>query len=84
MTCRACTVVRQIVLNTLLMMDHTLNTMLLGDPNETVSQRLGRAENAGNRIAWALCRALNIINTNHCQWSLQPGPSIGKQLWDWD
>ena len=84
MTCRACSFTRQLVLNGLLAADRAANALLLGDPNETISQRLGRAENAGNRVAWALCRVLNVINRDHCQWSLQPGPSIGRQLWDWN
>jgi hypothetical protein len=84
MTCGACLFARQLALNWLLALDRLGNCVLLGDPSETISQRLGRAENAGNRIAWAVCRVLNVINPDHCQWSLEPGPSIGKQLWNWN
>lgn len=83
MSCAPCTVARQIALNFLLASDRLLNALTLGDPSETVSQRLGRAQRVGNRIAIALCRVLNVINANHCEWSLQPGPSIGAEVWHW-
>ena len=74
---------RQFVLNWLLAIDRLVNTVLLGNPNETLSQRLGRAQNAGSRPACVVCRWLNVINANHCAWSLEPGPSIGREIWRW-
>ena len=83
MCCQPCAITRQIVLNALLATDRLLNALLLGDPSETVSQRLGRAQVAGNRVAAVVCLALNAINRDHCAWSLQPGPSIGREIWRW-
>ncbi len=80
MSCRACAVAQQIVLNLLLGLDQFGNALLLGDPNETISRRTARARNAGHRWARALCWCLNIISKNHCTWSLEPGPSIGAEV----
>lgn len=83
MSCNTCLKIRQYVINQLLSFDHVINSLLLGDPNETLSQRTARAARYGKKLAKVICWCLNIINKNHCEWSLQPGPSIGKEIFAW-
>lgn len=48
----------QYLLNWLNLLDHALNTLLLGDADETVSARVARARNAGMRWADYFCQFL--------------------------
>ena len=80
----------QIVKNAALALDRFGNALLLGDPNETISQRLGRAELKGNMavrvIAMGICKVLGVITREpqHCQWANDPTrPSIGREIWHW-
>lgn len=83
MACKACVIVRHYALNIGLAMDRLANAALLGNANETLSQRTARAELAGNRIARLACRLLGLIDRNHCAWSLEPG-TIGMEIWSWN
>ena len=78
MSCTAC----QYALNLLLALDKGLNTLLGGDPSETLSRRLGRAEDAGSTLAGYACWVLGVFSKNHCTWSEQPGTE-GKEVWSW-
>ena len=55
--------------NWLLLADLALNTLLGGDPFETVSSRLGRRnknkENPCRPCQW-ICWALNLVDESHC------------------
>ena len=89
--CRFCATVAQIGLNLFLLSDLVLNTLLLGTPLETVSQRAARARRAGSKPAAAFCAVLtwvwkHIFRSNHpdhCEWSLDGNGSIGRELWSW-
>jgi hypothetical protein len=88
MSCKLCAGLKQLGLNFALLTDKALNTILAGDPNETVSQRTARAREAGQRWATHACAVLtwagNLMGANrdHCTWALSPG-SIGAEVWDW-
>jgi hypothetical protein len=88
MACRACTWARQFALNVGIVTDRGLNVLLLGDPNETLSQRTARARVAGSRWAAWTCRVLSFLSRlfgergDHCEWALAPGTS-GAELWAW-
>lgn len=88
MTCIFCRIVRQFAVNVALLADHTLNTILLGDPGETVSARTARARRAGSVAARRFCAVLTFVlrgHGDHCTWALSnTGPSIGRELWSWD
>ena len=60
MSCGACAVARQLLLNTLLIADKALNTALLGDPNATLSARAARARLAGSKPAAAFLRRAHL------------------------
>jgi hypothetical protein len=70
--------------------DHVLNTLLLGDPNETLSRRIARARAAGQRWAVVTCRVLQAVlgghgATDHCTWALTNSEPLGsREVWNWN
>lgn len=89
MSCALCRALRQFGLNVGLMVDRATNTVLLGDPNETLSQRIARARAAGARWAAAICWSLTAISRalghpgDHCDWSLDHASgSVGREILD--
>lgn len=60
--------------NVLIAFDQLGNAILGGDPDETLSSRLGKvvARNADkNNLAWLICWALDKIDPDHCQKSIE-------------
>ena len=69
----------QYLLNWLNLADHALNTILLGDSDETCSARTARARRAGVKWAVTVCNLLtlgqklvtfNQMTINHCDYAL--------------
>ena len=58
--------------NILVWIDQGLNTLLGGDPDETLSSRMGKAirENRCVLCKW-MCRFLDLFETNHCEKSIE-------------
>ena len=46
--------------------DQLVNTLAFGDPDETVSSRVGKAKRRGSKVAALFCLILNRIDPNHC------------------
>ncbi|MFP5445908.1 MAG: hypothetical protein ACLGIY_20385 [Betaproteobacteria bacterium] len=93
MACILCKLLAQYALNWLNLIDHALNTLLLGDPYETVSARAARARKAGRKWAVYVCHVLTFltkvvtfgrVKTDHCDDSLDPAvlPNA-REIWDW-
>ncbi len=89
-----CTLINQYFLNLANLADHILNTLLLGDPNETVSARTARARRAGRRWAVWACKALTLgarivtfgqVTGDHCDYALneQVLPNC-REIVDWN
>jgi len=57
--------------NILLWLDQGLNTLLLGDPDETLSRRAGRARAKGKQWGCLLCKVLDWVDPRHCQKSIE-------------
>jgi hypothetical protein len=58
--------------NILISIDQFINTICLGDPDETLSSRVGKARDK-NEVFWA--RVINKIffwQKNHCKESIEP------------
>jgi hypothetical protein len=78
----------QYILNLLFAADQLASTILGGHPDDTVSQRLGRAVLAGNTTAYPFARALDFIvwavsgEEYHCFSSLHGSSSV-KEIWNW-
>ncbi len=91
MRCRACAGLRQLGLNAALFADLAGNTLLAGNPRETISMRTARARHAGHRWAAVACRALTWIGAklgstvgDHCTWALDDSSgSIAAEVWHW-
>ena len=59
-------------------LDQGINALTGGDPRQTLSSRLGRAEQAGNRFAARFCQFLGWIwrDPLHCIGAIRPGDNI--------
>lgn len=82
--------VQQYTLNFLMAIDQFASTILGGHPDDTISQRLGRAKLAG-KAGFLLCLAHDSVNLlakilvnekDHCINSLK-GKSLAAELWNW-
>jgi len=61
--------VRRWLLNILVSIDQFVNTVLGGDPDETISSRAAKSK------AWpacVLCRVLDWLDKGHCRRSIEP------------
>jgi len=60
----------QYIWNILISIDQLANTILGGDPDETISSRAGKRQ---YEQVWAkyLCKFLNWLDTNHCKKSIE-------------
>lgn len=64
---------RRYLWNILISLDQLANTILGGDPDETISSRMGK--NVAKRncpFCNFMCKMLNIIDKDHCQKSIEP------------
>lgn len=60
--------------NVVIAVDQLVNAILGGDPDETISSRLGKvvARNAdSNNLAWLICYMLDWIDPGHCQKAIE-------------
>lgn len=56
--------------NILISIDQFFNTLLGGDPDETLSSRMGKRVN-DCKICYLLCKLLNIFEKDHCEKSIE-------------
>lgn len=76
------TKVRQYIMNWLILLDLAANTLLGGDPQETLSSRLGKAANHNNSVAYYICRCLSWFDKAHCRGAKDP--HVGRRaIWRW-
>lgn len=90
--CGAMTELRQFLYNLLLGSDQFLNVLLLGDPDESLSGRTGRAilsgrpkwfvigfEKSIDKLAYVL-----VGEIDHCKNAVEPEERpLEKELWSW-
>ena len=55
--------------NLLIAIDQLANTIIGGDPDETISSRAGKSN---GKFARVLCRLLHLFDPGHCQKSIEP------------
>lgn len=65
--------------NILLGVDQLLNTLIGGDPDETISSRAGKLVDT-SRVACVLCRFLNWFDKEHCKKSIEPDEGSNSTL----
>lgn len=80
--------ITQYLLNLAMAVDQFASTVLLGHPDDTISQRLGRAQLAGTRWTRPFQLIVDFLalilvgERNHCLNSLS-GKTDAKELWNW-
>ncbi|MDR5883617.1 hypothetical protein [Caballeronia sp. LZ032] len=57
--------------NVLVALDQLANAIALGDPDETISSRAGKAMQEGKRWGCVLCRCLDLLQKDHCLKSIE-------------
>jgi len=63
--------VRRYVWNLLISVDQLVNTLFGGDPDETISSRLGKQTDHCRLCRW-FCRILGKLDPDHCLKSIEP------------
>lgn len=58
---------RRYLWNFLVSIDQLLNTILGGDPDETVSSRAAKARDSGKKWGKVVCSVLDRIDPEHCE-----------------
>ena len=58
--------------NILIAIDQLANTLLAGDPDETISSRMGKQIREGKcKLCKIVCRLLHRVDPNHCENSIE-------------
>jgi hypothetical protein len=83
--------IEQYTFNIALALDQYINTLLLGDPDDSLSGRCGRAEATG-KPKWFVKIARPTIDfiflklfkqVDHCKSSIELEENLGYELWLW-
>ena len=64
--------IRLYLLNILKALDRLANAITFGSGDETISSRLGKAQQKGSRFACVFCRFLDLFQKNHCKLAINP------------
>jgi len=72
----------QYISNLLLLLDLAANTVLGGDPQETLSSRFAKAAAGGRGFARAACRFLGWLDPGHCRKALDKSEG-DRAVWRW-
>jgi hypothetical protein len=57
--------------NFLISLDQLLNTLLGGNPDETLSSRMGKRARKGDKFAKCFCSVLDVFDKDHCEKSIE-------------
>jgi hypothetical protein len=63
--------VKRYIWNLLISIDQLANSILGGDPDETISSRMGKRARQGDKFGIMLCRLLDIFDKGHCKKSIE-------------
>jgi hypothetical protein len=62
---------KQYFWNFIIAIDQLANTLLGGDPDETISSRMGKRARKGDKLGKVICRILNVFDKGHCEKSIE-------------
>lgn len=62
---------KKYIWNLLISLDQLLNTIFWGDPDETISSRMGKRAAKGDKFGLIVCKILNFFDEGHCQKSIE-------------
>jgi hypothetical protein len=78
----------------MVLLDCGLNTLLGGNPRETVSARSARARATGNVLTYYFCQLLSwsantvsfgVFKGDHCSQAIDDKVlPVGKEIWNWN
>jgi len=75
--------VKQYFMNWMILLDLAGNTLFGGDPQETISSRLGKAVyKHDNKWAYYACRLLSWFDKQHCLGAIDKHAG-DKAIWRW-
>lgn len=63
---------KQYLVNILIALDQLANSILFGDPRETISSRSDKAMKEGKKWGCVLCKFLALFQKDHCQNAVNP------------
>lgn len=63
--------VKRYIWNILISIDQFLNTVLGGEPDETISSRMGKRARKGDKLGKCICKFLNLFDKGHCEKSIE-------------
>ena len=73
---------KRYLLNILILFDIGVNVVLFaGSPYETISSRVGKRREDGDKWACWLCRLMDKFDTRHCEKSLTPDIGVNAPNW---
>jgi hypothetical protein len=62
---------KKYIFNLLISLDQWGNTLIGGDPDETISSRLAKLNRKGNKVGVIGCKILDKFEKGHCEKSLE-------------
>ena len=72
---------KQYIWNLLLSLDQLANTLIGGDPDETISSRLGKRVDTCAACRF-ICSLLDRVDTRHCHKSIEEDEG-DREVWKW-
>lgn len=63
--------VKRYIWNWLILIDQAINVFFGGDPDETMSSRMGKRSREQCPFCYWVCRWLNIFQKDHCQHAVE-------------
>lgn len=58
---------KRYIWNLLISLDQLANAILAGDPDETISSRMGKRARQGDKLGITVCKVLNFFDEGHCE-----------------
>ena len=63
--------IKRYIWNLLISLDQLANTLFAGDPDETISSRMGKRARKGDKLGITVCKFLNFFDEGHCEKSIE-------------
>jgi hypothetical protein len=63
--------VKRYIWNLLVSIDQLGNTILAGNPDETISSRMAKRARKGDRLGITACKILNFFDEGHCEKTIE-------------
>lgn len=71
---------KKYIWNLLISIDQFFNAVFGGDPDETISSRMGKRARKGDKLGIMVCRVLNFFDKGHCEKSIESDEGKNRSL----